>query len=78
LTQNDTGFRQTHVLVVRLIRITIETGSLTDMPLVMLTNLALAFGFPGKSYFSTAGLVIPRLYANTIFAVLNARMQIFG
>ncbi|KAJ7793126.1 hypothetical protein B0H14DRAFT_3561322, partial [Mycena olivaceomarginata] len=74
LWRNDTGFRRTHMLIVKLIRLTIETGSVTAA--VTLTNLALFFAFPGRTYFFTAGVLLPKLYANTIFAVLNSRLQI--
>ncbi|KAF7369279.1 hypothetical protein MVEN_00255700 [Mycena venus] len=76
LLKNDTGFRRTHMLIIKLIRLTIETGSLTAA--VALINLALFFAFPGRPYFFTAGAVLPKLYANTIFAVLNSRFQIMG
>ncbi|KAJ7776725.1 hypothetical protein B0H14DRAFT_3587673 [Mycena olivaceomarginata] len=66
LWRNDTGFHRTHMLIVKLIRLTIETGSLTAA--VALTNLALFFAFPGRTYFFTAGVLLPKLYANTIFA----------
>ncbi|KAF7377406.1 hypothetical protein MSAN_00162200 [Mycena sanguinolenta] len=76
LLKNDTGLRRTHMLVVKLIRLTIETGSLTAA--VTLINLALFFAFPGQPYFFAAGAVLPKLYANTIFAILNSRLQILG
>ncbi|KAJ6580021.1 hypothetical protein DFH09DRAFT_324494 [Mycena vulgaris] len=76
LSKNDTGFRQTHVLVSKLTRLTIETGSVTA--LVTLITLALFYVFPDKTYYSTPGSVIPKLYANTMFAVLNSRMEIVG
>ncbi|KAF7328673.1 hypothetical protein MSAN_02468900 [Mycena sanguinolenta] len=76
LLKNDTGLRRTHMLVVKLIRLTIETGSLTAA--VALTNLALFFTCPDRPYFFTAGALLPELYASTIFAVLNSRFQIFG
>ncbi|KAF8176400.1 hypothetical protein K438DRAFT_1846884 [Mycena galopus ATCC 62051] len=76
LVKKDTGFRRTHLLVVKLIRLTIETGSLTAA--VALVNLALFFAFPNKPYFFAVGALLPKLYANTIFAVLNSRLQILG
>ncbi|KAJ6449762.1 hypothetical protein C8R45DRAFT_917127 [Mycena sanguinolenta] len=76
LLKNDTGLRRTHMLVVKLIRLTIETGSLTAA--VALTNLALFFAFPDRPYFFTVGALLPKLYANTMFAVLNSRFQILG
>ncbi|KAJ7256226.1 hypothetical protein B0H12DRAFT_519896 [Mycena haematopus] len=76
LLKNDTGLRRTHMLIVKLIRLTIETGSLTAV--VALANLALFFAFPNRPYFFAAGVLLPKLYANTIFAVLNSRFQIMG
>ncbi|KAJ7642365.1 hypothetical protein DFH06DRAFT_999870 [Mycena polygramma] len=76
LWKHDTGFRGTHALVARTIRLTIETGSITA--LVAITDVTLFFSFPGKPYFIAAGSILPKLYANTIFAVLNARFQIAG
>ncbi|KAK7023174.1 hypothetical protein R3P38DRAFT_2532364, partial [Favolaschia claudopus] len=76
LLKNDTGLRRTHMLVVKLIRLTIETGSLTAA--VAFINLALFFSFPSEPYFFTAGVLLPKLYANTMLAVLNSRMRIVG
>ncbi|KAF7328669.1 hypothetical protein MSAN_02468500 [Mycena sanguinolenta] len=76
LLRSDTGLCRTHLLVVKLIRLTIETGSLTAA--VALINLALFFAFPDRPYFFTVGALLPKLYANTIFAVLNSRFQILG
>ncbi|KAJ6537866.1 hypothetical protein B0H19DRAFT_1382538 [Mycena capillaripes] len=76
LCKYDTGFHETHALVVRTTRLTIETGSVTA--LVAMTDVALFYAFPGKPYFIAAGSILPKLYANTMFAVLNARFQIVG
>ncbi|KAJ7801535.1 hypothetical protein B0H13DRAFT_2389984 [Mycena leptocephala] len=76
LAMSDTGFRQTHVLISKLIRLTIETGSVTAV--VALANLILFFAFPGHTYYTTPALLMPKFYANTILAVLNARIQIVG
>ncbi|KAJ7080924.1 hypothetical protein B0H15DRAFT_474013 [Mycena belliarum] len=76
LTKRDTGYRQTRVLISKLIRLTIETGSLTAV--VVLTGLALFFAFPSRTYYTAAAAIIPKLYANSMLAVLNARLQILG
>ncbi|KAJ7626097.1 hypothetical protein FB45DRAFT_796255 [Roridomyces roridus] len=76
LLKYDTGFRRTHALVVRLIRLTIETGSITAA--IALINLALFFTFPDRPYFFTVGVLLPKLYANTMLAVLNSRFVIVG
>ncbi|KAJ7722187.1 hypothetical protein B0H16DRAFT_1600884 [Mycena metata] len=74
LSKSDTGLRRTHILIVRLIWIIIETGCLTA--LVALTTLILFFARPNSTYFLTPAFVLPILYANTILAVLNSRFQI--
>ncbi|KAJ7734332.1 hypothetical protein DFH07DRAFT_928481 [Mycena maculata] len=72
----DTGFRQTHALISKLIRLTIETGALTA--LAALATLILYLGFPGKGYFILTVNFVPALYANTLLAILNSRLQIVG
>ncbi|KAJ7486827.1 hypothetical protein FB451DRAFT_1363048 [Mycena latifolia] len=76
LSKHDTGFRQTRVLVSKLIRLTVETGSLTAA--VATTGLVLFFAFPGRTYFTAVAAIVPKLYANSILVVLNARFQILG
>ncbi|KAJ7626056.1 hypothetical protein FB45DRAFT_1060589 [Roridomyces roridus] len=70
----DTGFRRTHTLIVKLIRLTIETGALTAV--IALIDLVLFLAFPGKPYLFTLGAILPKLYANTMLAVLNSRFVI--
>ncbi|KAJ6530253.1 hypothetical protein B0H19DRAFT_1273915 [Mycena capillaripes] len=74
LVKYDTGFHQTHVLMSKLIRLIVETGTLT----VALTGLTLFFAFPGHNYCITATALLPELYANSILVVLNSRIQIVG
>ncbi|KAJ7779959.1 hypothetical protein B0H16DRAFT_1711189 [Mycena metata] len=76
LTKSDTGFRRTHALITKLIRLSIETGILTALVAVLI--LALFFGIPGKPYYTAPGKFISTVYANTMFAVLNSRMQILN
>ncbi|KAJ6610278.1 hypothetical protein B0H10DRAFT_1811930 [Mycena sp. CBHHK59/15] len=76
LTINDTGFRQTHAIISKLVRLTIETNSLTAS--VALTTLILFFVFPGKVYYAAPANLMPMLYANTMSAVLNSRFHILG
>ncbi|KAF7330668.1 hypothetical protein MSAN_02452100 [Mycena sanguinolenta] len=76
LSKNNIGFHSTRAWFHRLIRLTIQTGSLTA--LMALVHLTLFFVFPGKPYFFTAAAVQSKLYANTILAVLNSRLQIVG
>ncbi|KAJ7687044.1 hypothetical protein B0H17DRAFT_1136549 [Mycena rosella] len=76
LAKHDGGFRQTRMLVSKLIRLTIETGSLTA--LVALTTLILLLAFPTKGYWIAPIALIPELYANSVLVVLNSRFQIVG
>ncbi|KAJ7032196.1 hypothetical protein C8F04DRAFT_1396785 [Mycena alexandri] len=76
LTKSDTGFRRTHALATKLIRLSIETGVFTA--LVAIVILALFFGIPGKAYFVVPGNFFSTSYANTLFALLNSRMQILN
>ncbi|KAJ6602704.1 hypothetical protein DFH09DRAFT_1125356 [Mycena vulgaris] len=76
LSRNDPQIRRTRVLVSKLIRLIIETGSLTAA--VALTGVALWFAFPGQLYYTVLGISLPTLYANTTLVVLNARFQILG
>ncbi|KAJ7467567.1 hypothetical protein FB451DRAFT_1401569 [Mycena latifolia] len=74
LSKQVTGFRQTRALVSKLIRLTIETGTLT----VAVITFILFFAFPGKMYFLVSTCPLPRLYGNCILVMLNARCQIVG
>ncbi|KAJ6580130.1 hypothetical protein DFH09DRAFT_1360703 [Mycena vulgaris] len=76
LSTADSAFRRTRVFLSKLIRLTIETGSVTA--LTTLTTLALFYAFPNGSYDLVPGFIIPALYANAVLAVLNARFRIVG
>ncbi|KAJ7779780.1 hypothetical protein B0H16DRAFT_1878446 [Mycena metata] len=76
LIKSDTGFRRTHALVTKLIRLSIETGVITA--LVVISILALFFAHPDKAYYVVPGNSISTVYANTLFAVLNSRFQILN
>ncbi|KAJ7728191.1 hypothetical protein B0H16DRAFT_1589190 [Mycena metata] len=76
LTKRDTGFRRTHALATKLIRLSIETGVLTA--LVAVLTLALFFGIPGKAYYVVPGSFFSTVYANTMFAMLNSRFHILN
>ncbi|KAJ7892009.1 hypothetical protein B0H13DRAFT_1625761 [Mycena leptocephala] len=76
LLVNDTGLRQTHALVTKLIRLSIETGSVTA--LVAVTTAVLFYAFPERLYYITPVNIMPMVYANTMLAVLNSRFHISG
>ncbi|KAF8236146.1 hypothetical protein L208DRAFT_1391271 [Tricholoma matsutake] len=76
LSRRDTGFRETHLLVTRLTRLTIETGTTTA--LMAIVNLGLFFGFPHTNYYTVPVLIVAKLYSNTLLVVFNSRMRIMG
>ncbi|KAF9015911.1 hypothetical protein BDZ89DRAFT_1166045 [Hymenopellis radicata] len=76
LLQKDTGFRHTQVLLSKLIRLTVETGTVTAA--AALTGLILFFVFPGTMYYGCIALLVPKLYGNMMFMVLNSRLRIVG
>ncbi|PBK88504.1 hypothetical protein ARMGADRAFT_1084457 [Armillaria gallica] len=76
LMRSNTGFRQTRIIVTKSIRLTIETGSATAV--VALLGLVLFFVFPGETFYTTPALIMPKLYANTVYMVLNSRIRIIG
>ncbi|KAK0226565.1 hypothetical protein IW262DRAFT_776251 [Armillaria fumosa] len=76
LTRHNTNFRQTQILVTKLVRLTVETGSVTAV--VALLSLILFFVFPGQTFYSTPVFIMSKLYANTVYMVLNSRIRIQG
>ncbi|KAK0183644.1 hypothetical protein F5146DRAFT_1148916 [Armillaria mellea] len=76
LMRSKPGFRRTKILVTKLIRLIIETGSLTAV--VALVILILFFPFPHQVFYVTPAMIISKLYANTMYMVLNLRIQIMG
>ncbi|KAK0493027.1 hypothetical protein EDD18DRAFT_1078693 [Armillaria luteobubalina] len=76
LTFRNTNFRRTRIIVTKLIRLIIETGSVTAI--VALLSLVLFLAVPEKSFYVTPGLVMAKLYANTVYMVLNSRIRIMG
>ncbi|PBL04248.1 hypothetical protein ARMGADRAFT_1070725 [Armillaria gallica] len=76
LMRSNTGFRRTRILVSKLIRLTIETGTVTIV--VVLLGLVLFFAFPHETFYGTISVIVPKLYANGILMVLNSRIRIVG
>ncbi|KAK0226561.1 hypothetical protein IW262DRAFT_1266478 [Armillaria fumosa] len=76
LMRSNTGFRRTQILVTKLIRLIIETGSLTAAAALVI--VILFFAFPHQTFYVTPALVISKLYANAIYTVLNSRIRIMG
>ncbi|KAK0214492.1 hypothetical protein IW262DRAFT_275001 [Armillaria fumosa] len=76
LTRCDPGIRQTQIIVTNLIRLIIETGTVTAA--AALVSLIHFFAFPRQALDGTTAFIIPKLYANTIYIVLNSRFRMMG
>ncbi|KAK0236506.1 hypothetical protein EDD85DRAFT_643675 [Armillaria nabsnona] len=76
LTRSTTNFRRTRMLVTKIIRLTIETGSVTAV--VALLNAILLIVIHHQPSYIAPGLVMPKLYANSVYMVLNSRFEIIG
>ncbi|KAK0196100.1 hypothetical protein F5146DRAFT_317764 [Armillaria mellea] len=76
LMRGNTGLRQTQILVAKLIRLTIETGSVTAVGALL--TFILFFAFPHQTFYQAPALLTSEMYANTVIMVLNARIRIMG
>ncbi|KAK0483090.1 hypothetical protein EDD18DRAFT_1084257, partial [Armillaria luteobubalina] len=76
LMRSSNSFHRTQLLVTKLVRLIIETGSLTAA--IALVISILFFVFPHEVFYVTPALIISKLYANTIYMVLNSRIRIMG
>ncbi|KAK0194323.1 hypothetical protein F5146DRAFT_430732 [Armillaria mellea] len=76
LMRSTTNFRRTRILITKIIRLTIETGSMTAV--VALLSVVLFIVFPNQAFYMTPTLIMPKLYANAVYMVLNSRFQIIG
>ncbi|KAK0449461.1 hypothetical protein EV421DRAFT_1996530 [Armillaria borealis] len=48
------------------------------LAVVALLNVILFFVFPHQTFYMTPALLMPKLYTNTVYMVLNSRMRIIG
>ncbi|KAK0236466.1 hypothetical protein EDD85DRAFT_938229 [Armillaria nabsnona] len=76
LMRSTTDLRPTRILVTKIIRLTIETGSVTAV--VALFGVVLLTVLPHQTSYIATGLLVPKLYANSVYMVLNSRFQIIG
>ncbi|KAK0483137.1 hypothetical protein EDD18DRAFT_1261695 [Armillaria luteobubalina] len=76
LMRSNPVLRSTQILVTKITRLTIETGSMTAI--VALATLILHFAFPHQTFYVTPALVTSKLYVNSIYMVLNSRIRIMG
>ncbi|KAK0493073.1 hypothetical protein EDD18DRAFT_1333860 [Armillaria luteobubalina] len=76
LMRGNTGLRRTQMLVTKLIRLIVETGSATAV--VALLSFVLFFSFPHQIFYKTPTVIVAKLYANNVYMVLNSRIRIIG
>ncbi|KAK0480961.1 hypothetical protein EDD18DRAFT_1363566 [Armillaria luteobubalina] len=76
LMSSTTNFYRTRTLVTKIICLTVETGSVTAV--VSLLSFIFFIGFPHQTFYIIPALLEPKLYANSIYMVLNSRFQIIG
>ncbi|KAK0484831.1 hypothetical protein IW261DRAFT_860259 [Armillaria novae-zelandiae] len=76
LMSRTTSFRRTRILVTKITRLTIETGSVTAVGALLTFILFIAF--PRQTFHTAPALLMPKLYANTVYMVLNSRFKIIG
>ncbi|KAK0451653.1 hypothetical protein EV421DRAFT_1976493 [Armillaria borealis] len=76
MTYYASSFFSLSPIFIDIIRLTIETGSVTAV--VALLTFILFIIFPHQTFYITPALLVPKLYANATYMVLNSRFQIIG
>lgn len=74
LVRRDTGMHRTHEIITRLVRLIVETGSLTATTAIVDAILFLAQ--PGQSYHVCAALTLAKLYSNSLLVLFNSRSRV--
>ncbi|KIJ47752.1 hypothetical protein M422DRAFT_28754 [Sphaerobolus stellatus SS14] len=74
LLKKRSFFHETQVLLSRLVRLSIETGSVTAV--LAIIDIALFYGFKGKQYFIVPSSILAKMYSNTLLVSLNARLYL--
>ncbi|KLO06629.1 hypothetical protein SCHPADRAFT_683320 [Schizopora paradoxa] len=74
LVRIDSQIAQTQAVISRLIRLVVETGCLTAFSAT--SAIVLYFAFPHNTYFGTLGLILAKLYSNSLLVIFNSRLRI--
>ncbi|KAL0574086.1 hypothetical protein V5O48_007871 [Marasmius crinis-equi] len=75
LSKKRSGFNTaTDDAITRIIRLTVETGSLTAI--LAIITVALFFSFPTRAYWNVPIDVLGKLYSNNLMVILNRRIKI--
>ncbi|KAK0489801.1 hypothetical protein EDD18DRAFT_569922 [Armillaria luteobubalina] len=72
LCRAQTGLKSTRVLLSRLIRLAIETGTATAV--IAIINMVLYLALPNNGYGTVLTDCLVKVYSNTVLAVCNSRM----
>jgi len=76
LLTSRSGIRSTNTMIIRIVRLTIETGA--TCALFAILDLIFYLRFPNNNLHLTPSIALSKLYSNSLFAVLNSRMRIIG
>ncbi|KAF4571674.1 hypothetical protein EYR36_009017 [Pleurotus pulmonarius] len=76
LNISRTGFRQTNVLLSKIIRVIVETGLICATFAVL--DLALFLAFQSNNFHLAPSIALSKLYSNSLLVVLNARVRMVG
>ncbi|KDR71716.1 hypothetical protein GALMADRAFT_159155 [Galerina marginata CBS 339.88] len=74
LKRRDTGMKQTRILLARLIRLTIETGTMSAAVAVLSLILVFLPGHP--TYYQASCSALAKMYSNSMMVAFNSRMTI--
>ncbi|KAK1231963.1 hypothetical protein PQX77_004913 [Marasmius sp. AFHP31] len=75
LSRKRSGFNSaTDDAITKIIRLTVETGSLTAI--LAIITVVLFFSFPNRSYWNVPIDVLGKLYSNNLMVILNRRIKI--
>ncbi|EJD00216.1 uncharacterized protein FOMMEDRAFT_22670 [Fomitiporia mediterranea MF3/22] len=74
LARKDTGMVATHASLTKLIRLVVETGSLTATTAII--DLVLFLDLPHKAFHGCVALVLAKFYSNSLLVVFNSRLRI--
>ncbi|KAK7034667.1 hypothetical protein VNI00_012309 [Paramarasmius palmivorus] len=76
LNRYDRSFEQTNDIVKKIIRLTVETGTITAC--VAICHAALILAMPQKNYHVLPAMILAKLYSNSLMVMFNSRIRMAG
>jgi len=76
LTTARTGFRATNAILVKIVRVTVETGLVCSTFAIL--DLSLFLSFENNYYHMVMCIALSKLYSNSLLVALNSRVRIVG